>query len=188
MKCSINHPPSKTGNSKGNRVCGGVYFPLVLFRVIEIDLDQPLKLMVMIIPKYVIYIFSLKIFIDVMYYVWIFLTLIYARLGIYTERSVLAPDPKHTEDYFHWCSCTSSTALLTLCIYYIYVCVCGALFSWQLRTFSRTHHGIWRSEAAPTTVAVRPMRTPSYCYHLHLLLRLPMLKATTTNTTTTFYM
>ena len=123
MKCSINHPPSKTGNSKGNRVCGGVYFPLVLFRVIEIDLDQPLKLMVMIIPKYVIYIFSLKIFIDVMYYVWIFLTLIYARLGIYTERSVLAPDPKHTEDYFHWCSCTSSTALLTLCIYYIYVCV-----------------------------------------------------------------
>ena len=124
MKCSINHPPSKTGNSKGNRVCGGVYFPLVLFRVIEIDLDQPLKLMVMIIPKYVIYIFSLKIFIDVIYYVWIFLTLIYARLGIYTERSVLAPDPKHTEDYFHWCSCTSSTALLTLCIYYIYMCVC----------------------------------------------------------------
>ena len=136
MKCSINHPPSKTGNSKGNRVCGGVYFPLVLFRVIEIDLDQPLKLMVMIIPKYVIYIFSLKIFIDVMYYVWIFLTLIYARLGIYTERSVLAPDPKHTEDYFHWCSCTSSTALLSM--YLLHTYVCGALFSWQLRTFSRT--------------------------------------------------
>ena len=182
MKCSINHPPSKTGN----RVCGGVYFHLVLFRVIEIDLDQPLKLMIIC----YLHVFP-KIFIDIVYHVWIFLTLIYARLGIYIERSVLAPDPKHTEDYFHWCSCTSSTALLTLCIYYIYicVCVCGALFSWQLRTFSRTHHGIWRSEAAPTTVAVRPMRTPSYWYQLHLLLRLPMLKATTTNiTTTTFYM
>ena len=132
MKCSINHPPSKTGN----RVCGGVYFHLVLFRVIEIDLDQPLKLMIIC----YLHVFP-KIFIDIIYHVWIFLTLIYARLGIYIERSVLAPDPKHTEDYFHWCSCTSSTALLTLCIYYIYICVCVCVVPYSLDSceLSREH-------------------------------------------------